>query len=300
MDWIIGALVSAFFLGFYDLLKKHAVEGNAVLPVLFLSACFAAIIWLPSVLATQVGFIQLGNSVRIDPLSLGEHLMLFLKSAIVSSSWICSYFALKHLPISLAAPIRATSPLWTVLGAGIILGERHGFLLWVGVLLIVGGMILLSLVGRKEGINFRTNRWVWAMVGATLLGSSSAMYDRYLLGFAGFSVPTVQAWFSIYNVVFMIPLILGWKLRMWTRGNFQWRWSIPLIGFTLLIADYAYFWALSSEDAMISIVSCLRRASTLVAFAGGIFIFKEHEWKRKLRGLAFVLAGLILVILGRP
>ncbi len=37
MSWIAASLVSAFFLGLYDLSKKHALRDNAVLPVLFLS-----------------------------------------------------------------------------------------------------------------------------------------------------------------------------------------------------------------------------------------------------------------------
>ena len=35
MHWIVASLVSAFFLGCYDLFTKHAVRDNAVLPVLF-------------------------------------------------------------------------------------------------------------------------------------------------------------------------------------------------------------------------------------------------------------------------
>ena len=37
MTWIVASLVSALFLGVYDLCIKHAIRDNAVLPVLFFS-----------------------------------------------------------------------------------------------------------------------------------------------------------------------------------------------------------------------------------------------------------------------
>ena len=59
--------------------------------------------------------------------------------------------------------------------------------------------------------------------------------------------------------------------------NFSWRWSVPVIALSLLVADYAYFWALRHPDALVSIVMSLRRASTLVAFAGGFVVFSGGE-----------------------
>ena len=44
----------------------------------------------------------------------------------------------------------------------------------------------------------------------------------------------------------------------------------------------------------------LRRASTLVAFFGGIFLFKEINGWRKLPAVLGILLGIILTICGRP
>ena len=46
MPWIAASLVSAFFLGCYDLCIKHAVRDNAVLPVLFFANLSSASVWL--------------------------------------------------------------------------------------------------------------------------------------------------------------------------------------------------------------------------------------------------------------
>lgn len=237
-------------------------------------------------------------ALHVEALSVQQHGQLLLKALLVSGSWVAGYFAIKHLPLSLAAPIRATGPIWTVLGAFTLLGERPSPLEWAGIATTLASFFGLSMVGKREGIHFHRNGWVWAMIAATVLGGASALYDKFLLGRAGYSAATVQAWFSIYLVVALAPLGLGWLLRLWPRGHFQWRWSIPLIGLALLVADFIYFNALRDPEALISLVSSLRRASVLVAFAGGLFCFGEQNGLRKLPAVLGVLAGIILTILG--
>jgi drug/metabolite transporter (DMT)-like permease len=184
-------------------------------------------------------------SLVTDPLTLKQHLQLELKSVIVAASWIFTYFALKYLPLSLGSPIRATSPLWTLFGALLILGERPTLLETLGVITTLVSFVGLSFAGRREGVHFHRDKWVGFIIAGTLLGAVSSLYDKYLLGRAHFSVPTVQAWFSVYLLVFFLPLAFGWKRRWWSRNEFHWRWSIPFIAFSLLVADYIYFSALA-------------------------------------------------------
>jgi bacterial/archaeal transporter family protein len=240
----------------------------------------------------------LPRSLVTDPLTGFQHLQLALKSAIVASSWIFTYFGLKHLPLSLGSPIRATSPLVVLLGAVLILGERLSGLETVGVLTTIAAFIGLSIAGRSEGVHFHRNKWVWFLIGGTVLGALSALYDRYLLGRARFSVPTVQAWFSIYLLVFFTPFMIGWWRRWWPRNEFFWRWSIPSIALALLVADYIYFSALAHPEALVSLVMSLRRGSTLVAFGGGLLFFGERtDWTKTLAVLG-ILVGIVLTVLG--
>jgi transporter family protein len=110
----------------------------------------------------------------------------------------------------------------------------------------------------------------------------------------------VQAWFSFYQVVVMLPAIalFRWRLPHEKRPPFQWRWSIPLIAIFLLFADYAYFYSLSIPDSMISIVSALRRGGVLVAFATGAILFREQNIKRKGIYLLGILLGILIISFG--
>jgi drug/metabolite transporter (DMT)-like permease len=290
-------LLSAFFLGCYDLSTKHAVRGNAVLPVLFLANLCSAAIW-GGLLASSAAGVALPGALHVDTLTGAQHLQVLLKSTIVACSWVCSYFAVKHLPVSLAAPIRATGPIWTLLGATLVLGERPSWLEALGIAITLGSFFGLSVVGAREGVHFHRNKWVGFLVGGTLLGAVSGLYDKYLFGTLGFSASTVQCWFSIYLALLFLPLAVGWKWRWWQRQEFHWRWSVVLVSVMLLVADFVYFNALRDPDALVSLVSSLRRGSTLVAFAGGLFLFGEVNGRQKLPAVIGVVIGIVLTILG--
>ncbi|HEV2436883.1 MAG TPA: DMT family transporter [Verrucomicrobiae bacterium] len=298
MTWIEASLVSALFLGVYDLCIKHAIRDNAVLPVLFLSTLTGAAAWTALLFVQEAHPGLLPAALVPDPLTPGQHLQLLLKSAIVTASWIFTYFGLKHLPLSLASPIRATSPLWTLAGALLILGERPTGLQLLGIITTLASFVGLSVAGRLEGVHFHRNKWVWFLMAGTVLGGVSSLYDKYLLGRAHFSVPTVQAWFSIYLVVLFTPFAIGWHRRWWERNEFRWRWSIPAIALALLAADYVYFGALRHPHALVSVVMSLRRGSTLVAFAGGLLLFGERSHWQKIAAVLGILAGIVLTVTG--
>ena len=306
MTWVVASLLSAFFLGIYQLCTKHAVNGNAVLPVLFWSNVCSATVWL-GLLALDAALASAGGggegaglpaTLRVAELDARGHGLLFLKSLIVAGSWGCSYFAVKHLPVSLAAPIRATGPLWTLVGALFVLGERPSALEFVGVGVTLISFFGLSVAGAKEGVHFHRNRWVWWLIGGTLLGAVSGLYDKHLLGTEGFDAATVQCWFSIYLALIFLPLAVGWWRRWWPRNLFHWRWSIVGVSFALLAADFLYFDALREPDALVSLVSSLRRGSTLVAFAGGLWFFAEKNGRQKLPAVLGIVAGMVLTVLG--
>ena len=299
MHWALLSLTSAFFLGFYDICQKHALRANAVVPVLFFSTLTCATLWSALLLLQGVapGLLPLG--LVVAPLSWLGHAELFLKSAIVAASWLCSYLAVKHLPISLAAPIRATSPLWTLAAALLILGERPSGLQLLGIATTLLSFLGLSVVGRLEGVHFHRNRWVGYMLLGTLFGAASGLYDKLLLGKLKLAPSTVQAWFSIYLLLLFTPL----TYFSWWRGRreaepFQFRLWIPMLALCLLLADFAYFSALREPAGLISLVASIRRGSTLIAFAAGVFVFKEANGWKKLPAVLGIVAGIALTLLG--
>jgi drug/metabolite transporter (DMT)-like permease len=256
----------------------------------------SGIIWFPFILWSGVSpSTYPSRQFLVDSIPLHQHILLFLKSALVASSWIFGYFALKHLPLSIAGPIRATSPLWTILLAVFLMGESPNGWQWVGITIVMVAFYAFSFVGKLENIHFHKDKWVAFMLAATLLGACSAIYDKYLLQDAEIRPATVQAWFSVYLMVVMLPFFLLWHKGAWETGTFYWRWSIPLIGIFLLTADFFYFTAISQEDALISVISPIRRGAVVITFLGGILLHKEVNFRPKAICILVLLTGIVLI-----
>ena len=298
MSWVLLSVCSALVLGVYDLLKKLAVRNNAVPPVLFFGALTGMLVWCALRVITPWLPPAWQAGLAIDPLTWREHAFLLGKGVLVSASWIFGYFALKHLPITIAGPVRSSAPLWTILFAVCFLGEKPTFIQWLGVCMILAAFYAFSLLGRAEGIRFYRDKWVGCLVAATLLGAMSAVYDKLLLQELGLRVATLQFWFAVYLVVVMLPFLLLWRfsLKESDRGKFVWRWMIPAVGIGLLVTDALYFAAIASEGALISVISPIRRTSAMVGFLGGVFILGERRqvgWKAA--ALLLMIAGVVVL-----
>ncbi len=295
MTWLALTIASAFLLGFYDFFKKLALRDNAVAPVLFGGICVGAAVWAPFIVWSAASPETLpGEFFHVTGIGARGHFLLFLKSALVGISWLCGYIGLKSLPLSIAAPIRATGPLWTILFAVALFGEAPAPRQWAGIAVILGAFFAFSLVGRREGIRFHRDRAVFFMLAATLTGAASAIYDKFLLQEIRLPPATVQAWFSVYLLVAVAPALAIWW-RAADRQPFRWHWAIPAIGLTLIAADILYFTAISQPGALISLISPARRTSAIVSFLLGIALFRETHPLAKGACVVGILLGVALL-----
>jgi transporter family protein len=73
------------------------------------------------------------------------------------------------------------------------------------------------------------------------------------------------------------------------------RWTIPMIGVFLVLADYLYFNSLSYTDSLVSIVSALRRGGVVISFVVGAMVFKEKNIPLKALYLAGIMIGILLI-----
>ena len=298
MIWGLLAVASAVLLGIYDIFKKKSLNDNAVLPVLFFSTLTGALICIPFLLLSRISPEWASQHFWFVPqITAKEHLLFFCKSLIVGSSWVFAYFAVKNLPLTIVSPIRSSGPFWTLTGAILIFGEVMNAWQWTGVIVTIVFYYIFSFVGKKEGIEFRKNKWVMFMVLATIIGSFSALYDKYLVGH--YNRMAMQAWFSIYMIPIMGTLLLTlWYPKRKEFTPFQWRNTIPLIGGTLIIADFIYFRALSYEGALVAVVSTIRRSSVVISFTLAAILFKEKNIWLKALVLLGILAGIAIIIIG--
>ena len=295
--WVYLAFLSAAMLGLYDVAKKRSLKENAVLPVLWLNTLFSTIIFAPALLDSAVGEGWLtGTLFETTSGTLREHGMVFLKAVMVLGSWIFGYLGIKHLPITIVGPINATRPVLTLVGAMIIFGERLNGYQWVGVILAIVSLYLLSRSSKEEGINFAHNRWILCVAAAALIGVGCGLYDRHIM--FTLNPVFVQSWYTLYQFVLMSIIVAVLWLPKREAQPFHWSWAIPMISILLTTADMAYLYALRDGAAMIAVVSMIRRSSVVVSFGCGAVLFGERNLRAKALDLALVLVGMIFLYIG--
>lgn len=296
--WLLLAFLSAALLGFYDAFKKESLRDNAVLPVLFLNTLFCSLIFLPFILVSALApGVTEGTIFYVPEAGWEEHKYIIVKSFIVLSSWVLGYFGMKHLPLTIVGPINATRPVMVLIGAMLLFGERLNLYQWIGVILAVLSFFMLSRSGKKEGIDFAHNKWILCIVMAAVMGAVSGLYDKYLM--SHLNPMLVQSWYNIYQLFIMgAVLALLWLPNRKGSTAFHWQWTIPAISLFLSAADFVYFYALSLDGSMISVVSMVRRSSVVVSFLFGALVFHEKNLKSKVVDLILVIIGMFFLYLG--
>ena len=226
------------------------------------------------------------------------HLLLLLKAVIVLCSWLCGYIGIKHLPITIVSPIQSTRPVLVLLGALLLFGEILNVYQWIGVMIAIVSVFLLSRSGKREGIDFIHNRWVAFVALAAIFGAVSALYDKFLM--RSIEPIVVQSWFNVYQCVLMgiIISVMNALNPAQRDRKFCWRWSIPMISLFLGMADFCYFTALAQDGALIAVVSMIRRGSVVVSFVFGALLLREKNLKSKAFDGWLILVGLFFLYLG--
>ena len=234
--WMYLGLLAALFLGLHSLCKKHAVQGNEVFPVLLGTLLAGFLLFVPFFIGSiyhPVYFKEIGFYIR--DISIQTHGFIFIKSMIMAGSWILAYAALKHLPLTIVTPIRSAGPFFTFIGAILIYNEKPNNYQWIGFFLIIFSVLLYSKIGKKEGINFKSNKWIFAIIGATFLGASSGLYDKFLIQSLNLNPQTLQFWFCFYTIlILLIILSITWFPYKAKRQAFKFRWTIIAVGLQII------------------------------------------------------------------
>lgn len=309
--WTILAFLSAVCLGGYDICKKIALSKYRVADVLTISIVISSmILFIPFILSRVNPEMMHQTPFYVPSLDKHAHLLTLIKSWIVLSSWAFAYVSLKHLPISVVSPMQATRPMWTLIGALLIFGERLNSWQWVGVILAIGTVLVFSFKKSPTTNNQSptTNKKYYVYLAlAILIGACSGLYDKYLM--RRYDHNAVQVYYTFYQAVGMI---VYWMQERWTQWlDYTYRQGqkpqpvprfnllpIVLISVFLVISDNAYMLALRDPDSMIAVVSTIRRGGAVIGFAYGLLWLKEKDPRRKIACMVGILAGLICLAVG--
>lgn len=285
-SWWLPIMISALCMGFYDICKKDAVKNNSVMPTLFFTVLTGMVIFSFAALLR-------GKLISSLSCSTGEYFLVLIKSTLVGSSWICVYYAMRELPVTIAAPIRSSSPLWTLFGGILLYSETPNWMQILGVVLCLSGYFMFFELGKKEGFSWKS-KGMLLIVAGTLMGAASALYDKYLLHTVKIDREMMQMYFFI-NLVLVMGVFTLIRNFFGQRRQFYWKWTIFMTAVLITLSDFCYFFGVSQPRAPISMISIVRRCSCAVTFILGALIFRDKNIREKALALILLLTGAVLL-----
>ena len=281
MMWLWMSVCSALLLGVYDVAKKQALRRNGVYWILLSATAFTAVFLSP--------FLSAG--------SLMDHLSLVLKAFLVSTSWVSGLIAMQHLPLTTVSTIKASRPMFVVIFSIILVGERLNLLQWLGVAIVMAALFLSARSKHHDTDQATSAKGMTCMIISVLSGSASALYDKFIL--QHLEPLFVQSWTNIYITILLAAVILVRYLADKEHfERFTWDWRIPLIAVLITASDALYFYSVKDPDALLSVISMIRRSSVVITFVFGALMFKEGHIKDKVVDLVLMMVGVTLLLFG--
>ena len=195
--------------------------------------------------------------------------------------------------------VRGTGPLFAVIGATFLFAEHYAAVQWLGVGVLVAGILGLSAYNLRHVTVDRATMGP-ALAGAVFTGLMVALYTTWdAYGIRATADPfTFLAWF------FMIDGLAGmWPYALYrVAKSGDWPEPGPLIGRGLAGAFIAYASfggiMLATRLDKVGEAAVLRETSTVFAALIGWLLLKETIGPRRLALMGLIAAGAVLVELG--
>ena len=133
MKWIVLVLIYGILKGIRDVSKKKALEKNGVIEVLFVYTLIAFCLVLPDV--RNAG----GVAAR-------DLLLTAFKSFVIFIAFLCGFIAIDKMPIGIYGIVDLSRMVFSLILGVIILKETMGFNQYLGMALVIIGLLLLKYI----------------------------------------------------------------------------------------------------------------------------------------------------------
>ncbi len=280
MIWMLLVLFYGLAKGGREICKKKALEKNSVLEVLFFYTLISFVMVIP-------------EAPRAFGLSGRMYALIALKSFVIFVAWICSFNAIKRLPISLMGVLDLSRVVFATLMGVVFLNEIMNGPQIAGLILVSAGLLMLPLQNafktRKEPVN---PLYVVLALASCILNAVSGTMDKYLMG-QDITSGQLQFWYMLFLVLYYLIYILLKRVRLNFRSLVKnyWIWILAVL---FVLADRALFIANGYPDSKVTVMTLIKQSGCLVTIIGGRFIFKEKNILYKLVCALVIIAGIVI------
>ena len=280
--YILMTLISALFLGFYDVLKKVSLKKSSVYEMLFFCCASGFVV--------SLFFLGAGISVNVVDVSL-----ILLKSVIIVLDWILVAKCVKKLDVAIVSGFGLINTVLTVFGSAIFFKEELGWIHLFSLLFISGGIMLITRIEKKPSDVKNDYKCLFFLFIASVLGACSSLLDKYILNYRGVSHGEILTFFLLFNAIIYFVIYFIKEKRV-SFNKLKTNYFMIITGISIALADIFYYYSITMEDSQISLVSILRKTSVIVATILASIILKEKHLLKKLGVLFIMLIGVALPV----
>lgn len=281
--WIVLVLIYGILKGVRDIAKKKALTLNGVVEVLFVYTALAFIFSVPT-------------SGHVGGVPTKELLLIAFKAFIIFVAFLCSFYAIEKMPVSLYGVIDLSRMMFAMILGVFVLKETLGMYQIIALILIAGGLLLLKYKpksGREDkSENVAGFIYILAFI-STFLNAVSGMLDKILMRTGNVSSGQLQFWYMLFMVIYYGLYVLITR----TKVNFKSVLKNPyvwLISILFVVADRCLFMANGYADSRVTVMTLLKQVCCIVTIAGGKFIFKEKDTLKRFICAMIIIAGIVV------
>lgn len=288
MLWIFLVLLYGILKGAREILKKKALEKNSTIEVLFMYTLLSFLIVLPEV----------GNAAGME---LRFYFYIAAKSFVIFLAWMCSFKAIRKMPISLYGVLDLSRVMFATLLGVIVLHEVLSGYQVVGLLFVSAGLLLLK-YRRHRGQRAETEQtsqgvglvYVVMAFASCMLNALSGLLDKILM--RDISSAQLQFWYMLFLVLFYLLYILLTRTPVDLKSAVRNRW-VWMLSILFVIADRALFIANGMPGSRITVMTLLKQAGCVVTILAGKYLFREKDTAHKMVCALIIIAGIVIGVM---
>lgn len=288
MLWIFLVLLYGILKGAREILKKKALEKNSTIEVLFMYTLLSFLIVLPDA----------GNAAGME---LRFYFYIAAKSFVIFLAWMCSFKAIRKMPISLYGVLDLSRVMFATLLGVIVLHEVLSGYQVVGLLFVSAGLLLLKYRPRRgqraeteqtsQGVGFV---YVVMAFASCMLNALSGLLDKILM--RDISSAQLQFWYMLFLVLFYLLYILLTRTPVDLKSVVRNRW-VWMLSILFVIADRALFIANGMPGSRITVMTLLKQAGCVVTILAGKYLFREKDTAHKMVCALIIIAGIVIGVM---
>ncbi|WP_109700779.1 DMT family transporter [Chitinophaga deserti] len=278
---LLLVIAAAVLHALWNLLTKQVKGG---LLFFWLVSLFSAVLFLPFLIRELLRAPLQLNQAALT-LALGSGLLHIFYFVALQAGY-------RKGDLSVVYPVaRGAGPLFSVLGAVLLFGERMGIWAVCGFLLIIAGVCVLAwLSGGKEGKSVRQGVYFGLLTGFFIAGYT--LWDKAAVADYGVSAIVIAFASMILPLVLLIPVTWGKRHDIGVEIKLHWK---QILGVAVLQPLSYLLVLIAMKTTPVHYVAPVREVSIVFGVFFGINVLKEKDSGKRLLAAVVILAGIVLL-----